>query len=202
MLRRTIQSSFFSRVLQLKLNHHSGGATLLISQNRCFSYGDNKQGNEDTNDPTQQKIMSTYQKIVKVDYTNTQQSTDLCNLLNSYAMDPKGGGEPIDSSILSSLPSQLQKFGHATSFIVYIDTDDGRQQPAALANCILSFSTFAAKPILNIHDVFVDVDFRGRGLSQALLKHGMFLTQCLKQKILLIGTLVFIYLKLPTLFSS
>ena len=172
MLRRTIQSSFFSR----SQPRHQSGAALIIGQNRCVSYGGNSRGNEDTYEQNIMSTKSAYQEIVKVDYTDTQQSTDLCNLLNSYAMDPKGGGDPINSTTLLSLPSQLRNFGHATSFIVYIDTDYGRQQPAALANCILSFSTFAAMPILNIHDVFVHADFRGRGLSQALLKHGRFLT--------------------------
>jgi GNAT superfamily N-acetyltransferase len=119
-------------------------------------------------------------EIVKVDYTNEQQSTDLCSLLNGYAMDPKGGGEPIDPSTLAGLPSQLRRFGNATSFIIYVkSSDDGTQLPAALANCILGFSTFNARPLLNIHDMYVDQNFRGRGFSQKLLQHGTLLGQVL-----------------------
>jgi predicted GNAT family acetyltransferase len=116
-------------------------------------------------------------KIVKVDYTNKEQSKDLCNLLNGYAMDPKGGGEPIAPETLESLPSQLQSFGNATSFILYVTENDGthsKTHSAALANCILGFSTFNARPLLNIHDLFVKDGFRGRGFSQMLLRHGMY----------------------------
>ena len=78
----------------------------------------------------------------------------------------------MDPSILASLPSQLQKFGNATSFIVYATSANGEKQPAALANCIFGFSTFNARPLMNIHDMFVHKDFRGRGYSQKLLQHG------------------------------
>lgn len=114
-------------------------------------------------------------EIVKVDYTNKQQSADLCSLLNRYAMDPKGGGEPIDPSTLASLPSHMQKFGNAFSFILYVTSDDGKRNPVALANCILGFSTFNARTLMNIHDMYVDCSVRGRGFSQKLLQHGRFI---------------------------
>jgi GNAT superfamily N-acetyltransferase len=117
--------------------------------------------------------MQDFEVVVKVDYTNEQQSADLCSLLNGYAMDPKGGGAPLNPSTLAALPSQLHSFGNATSFILYVkSSDDGALQPAALANCILGFSTFNAKPLLNIHDFYVDRNFRGMGFSQKLLQHG------------------------------
>jgi GNAT superfamily N-acetyltransferase len=43
-------------------------------------------------------------------------------------------------------------------------------KPAGLINCIEGFSTFACKPLLNIHDVVVLAEFRGKGISSQLLK--------------------------------
>ena len=43
-------------------------------------------------------------------------------------------------------------------------------EPAGLINCFEGFSTFAAKPLVNIHDVYVKTEYRKQGISQALLK--------------------------------
>ena len=105
-------------------------------------------------------------EIRQVDYGNPEEVNDLCTLLNTYAMDPQGGGKAIDESVLAKLPQQLSEFPVAVSFLVYVDG-----QPAALANCFFGFSTFAGQRLLNIHDLAVQADFRGRGLSQKLLQH-------------------------------
>jgi GNAT superfamily N-acetyltransferase len=57
---------------------------------------------------------------------------------------------------LAALPGAL-------SLIAYVD-----EQPAGLANCFVGFSTFAARPLVNIHDLFVDARFRGTGIGRAL----------------------------------
>jgi GNAT superfamily N-acetyltransferase len=44
---------------------------------------------------------------------------------------------------------------------------DGRA--VGLIDCFAGFSTFAARPLLNIHDIVVHADVRGRGIGQALL---------------------------------
>lgn len=103
-------------------------------------------------------------EIKKVDYHNEQQMAELITLLDSYAQDPMGGGEPLTTETKKHLASELQKRSFMTSLIAYVDG-----KPAGLANCIESFSTFACKPILNIHDMAVSIDFRGLGLSQKLL---------------------------------
>ena len=44
------------------------------------------------------------------------------------------------------------------------------EKPVGLINCFAGFSTFAAKPLLNIHDVVVHADVRGQGIAQSLLQ--------------------------------
>jgi GNAT superfamily N-acetyltransferase len=41
--------------------------------------------------------------------------------------------------------------------------------PAGLAVCFRGFSTFAARPLINIHDYFVLPTFRGTGIGRMLL---------------------------------
>jgi len=43
------------------------------------------------------------------------------------------------------------------------------QKPAGLAICFEGFSTFACKPLINIHDFAVAPEFRGRGLAKRIL---------------------------------
>jgi GNAT superfamily N-acetyltransferase len=45
---------------------------------------------------------------------------------------------------------------------------DGK--PVGFSICFLGFSTFLARPLLNIHDIFVDLSVRGRGIGAMLLE--------------------------------
>lgn len=105
-------------------------------------------------------------EIQAVDFTNDDQSQHLVDLLDHYARDPMGGGEPLSNECRESLATCLAKLPHAISFIVYVDGT-----PAALANCFEAFSTFKCRPLINIHDLVVHAAFRGMGLSQKLLDH-------------------------------
>ncbi len=42
-------------------------------------------------------------------------------------------------------------------------------EPAGLATCFRGFSTFAARPLINVHDFYVVPALRGRGIGRALL---------------------------------
>ncbi|MEC9092577.1 MAG: GNAT family N-acetyltransferase [Planctomycetota bacterium] len=104
-------------------------------------------------------------KIAEVDYSNPAQTRDLVQLLNEYASEPMGGGEPIDSKKHAAIVNGLASFPTAFSLIGYVDG-----APAALANCFFGFSTFAAQKLVNIHDLMVSKEFRRTGLSQNLLE--------------------------------
>jgi ribosomal protein S18 acetylase RimI-like enzyme len=103
--------------------------------------------------------------IKKVDYEHEKMGTELIYLLNHYALDPMGGGKELSDYVKENLLRQLATLPHAFSYIGYVD-----QQPAGLVNCFESLSTFAAKPLINIHDLMVHSDYRGLGLSQKLLE--------------------------------
>lgn len=104
-------------------------------------------------------------EVKKVDYQNAEQMTQLVSLLNNYASDPMGGGQPLIDEVAKVLPEKLAAVPGAFSFIVYVDG-----QPAGFTNCFTGFSTFKAKPLVNIHDLAVNREFRGKGLSYTLLQ--------------------------------
>ena len=103
--------------------------------------------------------------IVRVDYGNLQQGSDLVMLLDSYARDPMGGGESLSQFVKDNLVAELSKRDFGLSLIAYVD-----DKPAGLLNAFEGFSTFACKPLFNVHDIIVLEQFRGLQLSQLLLQ--------------------------------
>ena len=103
-------------------------------------------------------------QIVPVDYTNEQHGRDFVALLDAYAQDPMGGGEALAPWVKQNLLAALAERPFAFSWMAYVG-----DKPAGLINAFEGFSTFACKPLLNIHDAIVLQEFRGLQLSQHLL---------------------------------
>jgi GNAT superfamily N-acetyltransferase len=98
-----------------------------------------------------------------VDYRDAAQAAALVDLLDAYASDPAGGGIPLDADVRKSLPAALAARPQAFSVLAY---DGG--QPVGLVNCIEGFSTFACKPLVNVHDVVVLPSHRGQRVAQKM----------------------------------
>lgn len=102
--------------------------------------------------------------IVRADYQNTNHAKAIAHLMQHYSRDPFGGGSKLSEQRASRIAVELSKRDFAFSLLCFIDT-----KAVALVNCFELFSTFACKPIVNIHDIVVIEQYRGRGLSHALL---------------------------------
>ena len=103
--------------------------------------------------------------VRRVDYTNEADARALVELLNGYAMDPMGGGEALPPEVLSKLVPELIKRPHAFSIFGLCDG-----QPVGLINAFEGFSSFAAAPLIYIHDVTVEPAHRGQGVAVAMLQ--------------------------------
>ncbi|MCC5825521.1 GNAT family N-acetyltransferase [Alkalimonas sp.] len=103
-------------------------------------------------------------EVKAVNYRDPDQAEQLVYLLNQYALDPMGGGEPLSEEVQAHLAKRMAERSDTFSFIAYVNG-----VPAGLVNCVENFSTFAARPIMNIHDIAVLPANRGQGLSTALL---------------------------------
>ncbi|WP_226662807.1 GNAT family N-acetyltransferase [Microbulbifer aggregans] len=104
-------------------------------------------------------------EIRLADYSNPKDGRDLLAMLEEYSRDPFGGGEPLPEICHRELPARLAAFPGAFSVLAYRG-----EQPLGLVNCFMGFSTFACKPLVNIHDVAVSEAARGAGICTAMLE--------------------------------
>lgn len=98
------------------------------------------------------------------DYSDKTQAEEIVYLMDIYSRDEMGGSQPLPDFVKSNLTAELSKLPHAFSVIAYVNND-----PAGLINCFEAFSTFKCEPLVNIHDVIVIPEFRGKGLSHKML---------------------------------
>ena len=107
--------------------------------------------------------------VVRVNYDRERHADDLIQLFSAYAGDPMVSGTELPDSVKSSLIGQLKVRKDAFSLIAYC-WDEDSSNAVGFINAFEGFSTFAAKPLMNIHDVYVDPAYRGRGILNALFK--------------------------------
>ena len=103
-------------------------------------------------------------EVRKVAFENVEQGQQLVELLNAYAEDPMGGAEPLSAEVKANLVKGLSQVPRAVALLAYLDG-----QAVGVTTAFAGFSTFAAKPLLNIHDIAVLPAFRGQGVAQALM---------------------------------
>jgi GNAT superfamily N-acetyltransferase len=91
----------------------------------------------------------------------------IVELLNSYACDFFGGNEPLSDYSRTNLICELRKLPSAH---VFVAKDVGKSEEyVGLAICFEGFSTFACKPLINVHDFYVRPEFRRQGISSNLI---------------------------------
>lgn len=108
--------------------------------------------------------MNSAPTIAPIDLGNSAHAAALLALLDHYAADPLGGGEGLSSDTLANLIPALRGVPNYHGALAMFG-----DEAVGLINCFTAFSTFAARPLLNIHDLVVHADWRRRGIGQSLL---------------------------------
>jgi GNAT superfamily N-acetyltransferase len=104
------------------------------------------------------------EEILLADLSLPSHGETIIYLLNEYAKDEMGGGTELSIFVKNNLVSEFKKRQGVYIILAFVDG-----HPAGLVNCFEGFSTFACKPLLNIHDVIVISGYRGRGISKKML---------------------------------
>lgn len=87
------------------------------------------------------------------------------DLLEHYARDPMGGGAGLSAYAKDNLVHELRAVPSFHGALALAG-----DEAVGLINCFTGFSTFVARPLLNIHDIVTRREWRGRGVGQALLQ--------------------------------
>ena len=101
---------------------------------------------------------------VRANYANPVHAMALVMLLDAYAQDPMGGGQALSEFAKANLVSALAARPQAFSVLAFHG-----DKPVGLVNCIEGFSTFACRPLVNVHDVAVLAECRGQGIAEKML---------------------------------
>ncbi len=102
--------------------------------------------------------------IVEADLSRAEHQDALVTMLDAYMLDPMEGGVPPSEQVKRDLVPGLRAHPACYVFMAYRDG-----KPVGFSICFLGFSTFNARPLLNIHDIFVDSSVRGLGIGAMLL---------------------------------
>ena len=104
-------------------------------------------------------------EVLEADLARTEHQHAIVNLLDAYSRDPMGNGAPLSAEVKRDLIPGLREHPTTIVFLAYVSAE-----PVGLAVCFRGFSTFAARPLINIHDLAVLPDHRGQGVGRRLLE--------------------------------
>jgi GNAT superfamily N-acetyltransferase len=102
--------------------------------------------------------------IIQCDYANPKHTSALISLLNAYITDEMGGGKPLSKKAQNSLIKKLSV--HEKAIVLLAQIGD---EFTGLLIAFENIATFAAKPMINIHDIVVLEEYRGRGIGRRLM---------------------------------
>jgi len=109
--------------------------------------------------------MNSETEIIRANLDDSHHQEYLFEMLDGYMRNPFGAERPFDANLRQQLILGLKRH---TGTVVLLAILNAR--PVGILNAFAGFSTFAAKPILNIHDVLVHPDHNGQGIGTRLME--------------------------------
>jgi ribosomal protein S18 acetylase RimI-like enzyme len=104
-------------------------------------------------------------KIGDVDFNNPEHCKAVVELMNHYMMDNMGNHPPHTAESAKRLIDGLKNHSNKLCLLAELDGSF-----VGLVNCFIGFGTFAAKPFINVHDVVVHDNYRGKGIGRKMLE--------------------------------
>lgn len=103
-------------------------------------------------------------EIIEADLDRSLHQQAIIRMLNAYAQDPMGDGKPLSEEVRRNLIPGLRR--HLTTLIFLAFAGE---EPVGIVTSFFGFSTFAARQLINIHDLAVLPGCRGQGIGRRLI---------------------------------
>jgi len=103
-------------------------------------------------------------KIIPVDYSNPEHPKAIISLITVYIQDEMGGGSLLSEQEQTALIEGLKN--HPETIVLLAETQGVF---SGLLIAFENFSTFTARPMINIHDVIVLKEYRRNGIGRDLM---------------------------------
>lgn len=104
-------------------------------------------------------------RVVEADLERPEDRRAIVMLTDAYARDPMGDGAPLPEGVRDALVEGLRHHPTTLVLLAWAGTE-----PIGIATCFIGFSTFAARPLLNLHDLALLPAYRGQGVGRLLLQ--------------------------------
>jgi GNAT superfamily N-acetyltransferase len=103
-------------------------------------------------------------QITICNYSSQEHLQAITTLIDAYMKDEMGGGKPLSKLEQLRLVDGLNE--HPKSIVLLAQTGSVF---TGLLTAFENFSTFTAKPMVNIHDIIVLKEYRGKGVGRQLM---------------------------------
>ncbi len=104
-------------------------------------------------------------EVVEADLSDQRQAEEFLRLIAEYMADPMGESPAWSEEQRSRVVSSLKK----QPGLMVLFAKDGANY-IGVVTCFQTFSTFLATPMLNIHDIYVDKNYRECGVGKLLIQ--------------------------------
>lgn len=99
-----------------------------------------------------------------VDFADDEDTHRFIEMLDAYARDPMGADRALPGAVKDRLRIDLPRLPNAHGLLA-----EAADVPIGFATCFIGYSTFQARPLLNVHDIAVLDAWRGRSVAGQLL---------------------------------
>jgi len=104
-------------------------------------------------------------QIIEGDLNNLEHAEKFLRLTATYMTDPMGKADVWTEEQKVNVIREMKD--HPGSLILFAKAEE---KFVGICTCFYAYSTFLAKPLLNIHDIFVEEAVRGKGVGKRLVQ--------------------------------
>ncbi len=104
-------------------------------------------------------------RIIEGDLNIEEHAQIFLKLTAAYMADPMGVAEPWTDEQRERIIHEMRN--HPSALILFAKADNDY---IGICTCFYAYSTFLARPLINIHDIYVNEAYRGNSIGKKLVQ--------------------------------